>query len=77
MVSNKPVLLWLMFNSFKKYILAHDISKIKQVFNRAKFVQKLSSQDSAESIQHSSENDNQSKEKAAVVIQSCKFFLQV
>lgn len=58
-----------------KNVSAQDISKIKQVFNRAKLVQKLSSQDSEESIKPSSEKENQNKEKAAVVIQSCRFFL--
>lgn len=54
-------------------------SKSKNIFNRAKLVQKLSAQELREEQRRASdkENFNKNKEKAAVVIQSCKYIKMI
>lgn len=47
--------------------------KMQQVVSRAKLLQKLSSQDILEDIKRNHDKENQNKEKAAVLIQSCMY----
>lgn len=46
---------------------------MQQVVSRAKLLQKLSSQDILEDIKRNHDKENQNKEKAAVLIQSCMY----